>query len=216
MTEIVPVDAVEFPLALALRATGGPERKTEIVALGSGREVRNARWADSRRRWDAGSGIRSLDDLHAVVAFFEARRGRLHGFLFRDPLDDRSCLPSAEPGPFDQTAGIGDGVAARFALVKAYGGAVRPWTRSITRPLAESVRVAVAGVEKRPGVDFTVSEEDGGVTFAAGAIPPAGAVVTAGFRFRVPARFDTDEIRVDLTAFLAGEIPTIPIVEIKG
>ncbi|NLH81857.1 MAG: DUF2460 domain-containing protein, partial [Phyllobacteriaceae bacterium] len=90
MTETVVVDAVEFPLAVALRATGETRRKTEIVVLGSGREVRNARWADSRRHWDAGSGIRSLDDLDAVVAFFEARRGRLHGFLFRDPLDDRS------------------------------------------------------------------------------------------------------------------------------
>lgn len=216
MTEIVTVDAVEFPLAVALRATGGPERRTEIVALGSGREVRNARWASSRRRWDAGSGVRSLDDLHAVVAFFEARRGRLHGFLFRDPLDDRSCAPSAEPSPFDQTIGTGDGATARFQLVKSYGGAVRPWSRPVTRPLAQTVRVGVEGVEKTRGVDFAVSVEDGVVVFAPGAIPPGGATVTAGFRFLVPARFDTDEIRVDLTAFLAGEIPSIPIVELRG
>lgn len=216
MTEIVTVDAVEFPLAVALRSTGGPERRTEIVALGSGREVRNAKWASSRRRWDAGSGVHSLDDLHDVVAFFEARRGRLHGFLFRDPLDDRSCAPSAEPDPLDQALGIGDGATARFQLAKSYGGAVRPWSRTVTRPRAGSVRVAVDGLEKTPGVDFTVSSEDGGVTFSASAIPAAGASVTAGFRFLVPARFDTDEIRIDLTAFLAGEIPTIPIVELRG
>lgn len=216
MTETVVVDAVEFPLAVALRATGETRRKTEIVVLGSGREVRNARWADSRRHWDAGSGIRSLDDLDAVVAFFEARRGRLHGFLFRDPLDDRSGPPSAAPTPLDQSLGTGDGTSARFQLAKAYGGALRPWTRAITRPLADTVRVAVAGVEKTRGTDFAVSAEDGGVTFAPGAIPPAGASVTAGFCFLVPARFDTDEIRIDLTAFLAGEIPTIPIVELKA
>jgi uncharacterized protein (TIGR02217 family) len=64
MTETLALDEVVFPLAVSLRAAGGPERRTEIVVLGSGREVRNARWADSRRRWDAGSGIRSLDDLH--------------------------------------------------------------------------------------------------------------------------------------------------------
>ena len=216
MTETVVVDAVEFPLAVALRATGETRRKTEIVVLGSGREVRNARWADSRRHWDAGSGIRSLDDLDAVVAFFEARRGRLHGFLFRDPLDDRSGPPSAPPTPLDQSLGTGDGTTARFQLAKTYGGALRPWIRTVTRPRVETVRVAVAGVEKTRGVDFAVSAEDGGVTFAAGAIPPAGASVTAGFRFLVPARFDTDEIRIDLTAFLAGEIPTIPIVELKA
>lgn len=216
MTDVVTVDAVEFPLAVALRATGGPERRTEIVALGSGREVRNARWADSRRRWDAGSGVRSLDDLHDVVAFFEARRGRLYGFLFRDPLDDRSGLPSAAPTPLDQSLGVGDGTTARFELVKRYGGPVRPWTRRVTRPVVATVRVAVAGVEKASGVHFSVSAEDGGVSFLAGSIPPLGATVTAGFRFLVPVRFDTDEIRVDLTAFLAGEIPTIPIVELRA
>lgn len=214
MTDAVIVDAVEFPLAVALRATGGPERRTEIVALGSGREVRNARWADSRRRWDAGSGVLSLDDLQAVVAFFEARRGRLHGFLFRDPLDDRSGPPGAPPTPLDQPLATGDGATARFPLVKTYGGPLRPWTRPITRPIVDTVRIAVDGEEKTREVDFTVSGTDGGVTFLAGEIPPLGAAVTAGFRFRVPARFDTDEIRVDLTAFLAGAIPTIPIVEL--
>lgn len=216
MTEIVAVDAVEFPLAVALRATGGPVRRTEIVTLGSGREVRNARWADSRRRWDAGSGVRSLDDLHTVLAFFEARRGRLHGFLFRDPLDDRSCAPAAEPGPLDQTLGVGDGAERSFPLTKTYGDPARSWTRGITRPRVESVRIAVDGVEKIRDVDFSVSAETGVVGFVAGSTPAIGAVVTAGYRFLVPARFDADEIRVDLTAFLAGEIPTIPIVELRG
>lgn len=215
MTETVVVDEVEFPLAVALRATGGPERRTEIVVLGSGREVRNARWADSRRKWDAGSGIRSLDDLAEVIAFFEARRGRLHGFLWRDPLDDRSCAPSRAPGPLDQPIGTGDGTTASFALVKTYGDGLRPWTRPILRPIAGSVRVAVAGVEKTAGTHFTVAATGGLVTFASGAIPPAGAAVTAGYRYRVPARFDTDQITVDLTAFAAGEIPTIPLVELR-
>ena len=37
-------------------------------------------WAHSRRRYDAGLGVRSLDDLAEVLAFFEARHGRLTGF----------------------------------------------------------------------------------------------------------------------------------------
>ena len=121
MTDSATMDEVPFPLDVALRASGGPERKTEIVVLGSGREVRNARWADSRRRYDAGSGIRSLADLYAVLDFFEARRGRLHGFLYRDPLDDRSCAPGREPAPGDQPIGTGDGATAAFALIKTYG-----------------------------------------------------------------------------------------------
>jgi uncharacterized protein (TIGR02217 family) len=214
MSETSGFDEVVFPLAVSLRAAGGPVRRTEIVVLGSGREVRNARWADSRRHWDAGSGIRSLDDLHEVLAFFEARRGRLHGFLWRDPLDDRSSPPSRDPAPTDQPIGTGDGVTASFALVKHHASGGRDWVRTIVRPVAGSVRVAVDGVEKTIETDFTVTA-DGLVTFAPGAIPPVGAAVTAGFRFLVPVRFDTDEIRVDLTAFVAGEIPTIPLVEIR-
>src|SRR5690348_13560426 len=68
---------VLFPLDVALKSAGGPERRTDIVSFGSGREARNARWAQSRRRYDAGYGVKTLDALQAVVAFFEERRGRL-------------------------------------------------------------------------------------------------------------------------------------------
>ncbi|MDK9698361.1 MAG: DUF2460 domain-containing protein [Siculibacillus sp.] len=214
MPETSGFDEVVFPLSVSLRATEGPERRTEIVALGSGREVRNTRWADSRRRWDAGSGVRSLDDLHEVLSFFEARRGRLHGFLWRDPIDDRSSPRSREPAAGDQTIGTGDGATADFALVKRYASGGREWVRPIVRPVAGSVRVAVAGSEKAAGTEFTVST-GGVVTFAPGHVPASGAAVTAGFRFLVPVRFDTDEIRVDMTAFVAGEIPSIPLVEIR-
>ena len=46
--------ATRFPLDIALGARGGPERMTDIVTLSSGREERNARWAQSRRRYNAG------------------------------------------------------------------------------------------------------------------------------------------------------------------
>ena len=206
---------VAFPLALALAASGGPARRTEIVTLGSGRERRNARWADSRRRYDAGSGLRSLDDLHALIAFFEERRGRLYGFRFRDATDNRSCPPLGTPGPVDQAIGTGTGTLATFQLTKRYGGPVSGWTRAIVKPVAGSVRVAVAGVEKVAGTDFDVDTTSGVVTFRAGRLPPAGASVTAGFRFDVPVRFDTDEIRIDLSAFAAGEAPSIPLVEVR-
>ncbi|MES2906360.1 MAG: DUF2460 domain-containing protein, partial [Pseudomonadota bacterium] len=78
---------VQFPIALALDARGGPERRTDIVTLASGREERNARWAHARRKYDAGIGVRSLDDLRGVLAFFEERKGKLYGFRYRDPLD---------------------------------------------------------------------------------------------------------------------------------
>ncbi len=147
MPQLTAFHEVSFPLAVALGATGGPERLTEIVTLGSGREVRNARWADSRRRYDAGSGVKSLADLHAVIAFFEERRGRLTGFRFRDRADDRSCAPGLEPQPGDQPIGTGDGATAVFQLAKTYGAAFAPFVRTIRKPVAGSVRVAVGGAE---------------------------------------------------------------------
>ena len=62
---------VLFPTAIALGSHGGPERRTDIVVLGSGAEERNSRWSASRRRYNAGYGVTSLDELHTVLAFFE-------------------------------------------------------------------------------------------------------------------------------------------------
>lgn len=204
-----------FPLALGFGSTGGPERRTEIVALASGHEARNTRWADSRRRWDIGTGIRSVADIHTLIAFFEERRGRLHGFRFRDRNDFLSCPPDGEPGPLDQSIGTGDGTNAVFMLAKTYGESFAPWTRKIAKPVAGSVRVAVAGVEAEEGTDFSVDATTGALTFAAGSVPADGAAVTAGFRFDVPVRFDTDRLAIDLAAFEAGAVPSIGLVEIR-
>lgn len=204
---------VLFPLDIALKSAGGPERRTEIVTLGSGREERNARWAHARRRFDAGYGVKSVAALSAVVAFFEERRGRLYGFRWRDRLDHSSA--AGAPGPFDQDLGAGDGIKAAFDLVKLYGGPHAPYRRPIAKPVAGSVRVAVAGVEQSPGTHFICDTTSGRITFLAGHVPAAGAAVTAGFLFDVPVRFDTDYLEVDLTAFEAGAIPKIPLIEIR-
>ncbi len=203
---------VRFPLDIGLGSRGGPTRRTDIVTLASGREHRNRRFAHSRRRYDAGLGVRDVDALHAVVTFFEERRGRLIGFRFRDRVDWRSREPSQVPTPLDQRIGTGDGVRSTFALTKIYGAAHEPYLRPIAKPVGGTVRVALDGVEQAEGAAFACDPTTGLVTFAA---PPApGAAVTAGFDFDVPVRFDTDELDIDLSAFEAGEIPKIPLVEI--
>ena len=116
-----------FPTGISRGAQGGPERRTDVVVLGSGFEERNSRWADSRRSFNAGYGVRSLDDLHAVIAFFEERRGRLYGFRWRDHSDWKSCAPGQAPSAEDQVIGVGDGARALFQLIKTYGGADAPW-----------------------------------------------------------------------------------------
>lgn len=202
-----------FPLDIALHSAGGPERRTDIIGFGSGREERNARWAQSRRRYDAGYGVKTLGALQSVVAFFEERRGRLYGFRWRDRLDCSSAAFGAAESPLDQRIGTGNGTTASFQLTKTYGSAFAPYTRIVNKPVSGSVRVAVGGTERATG--FACDAATGVVTFAAGQIPAAGAAVTAGFSFDVPVRFDTDYLEVDLSAFAAGAIPKIPLVEIR-
>lgn len=200
---------IRFPLAIGFHSTGGPVRKTEIVTLGSGHEQRNAVWAGSRRSFDVGSGVRNLDDLSTVIAFFEARRGRLVGFRFRDFTDWKSCAPGAGVSPLDQAIGSGDGAATVFALSKTYASGAGSWARAIAKPVEGSVRLAVAGVEN---TDFTCDAATGLVTFASA--PANGVVITAGFEFDCAVRFDSDALSVNLASFAAGEIPSIPLVEI--
>lgn len=204
---------IRFPLSIALGASGGPERRTEIVMLGSGREERNSPWAMSRRRYNAGLGLKKLDDIHELIAFFEARHGRLHGFRWRDRADWKSGTPSADVTPLDQTLGEGDSERVSFALVKTYVSGEASYTREIAKPVAGSVRVALDGVEKDEGSDFTLDPATGMVTFATA--PGTNVSVTAGFEFDVPARFDTDFLDINLAAFEAGSVPDIPVVEIR-
>jgi uncharacterized protein (TIGR02217 family) len=206
---------VLFPLDIALKSSGGPQRRTDIVALGSGAEERNARWAHSRRKYDAGYGVKTFEALSEVVAFFEERRGQLYGFRWRDRLDHSSAAPGANVSPIDQAIGTGNGVNASFALSKTYGAIYAPYERPIGKPVAGSVRIAVSGVEVLEGTAFSVDPTTGIVTFHAGHIPASSATVTAGFLFDVPVRFDTDYLEVDMSAFAAGAIPKIPVVEIK-
>jgi uncharacterized protein (TIGR02217 family) len=206
---------VLFPLDIALKSAGGPQRRTDVVTLGSGAEERNARWVHSRRRYDAGYGVKTFEALAQVVAFFEERRGRLCGFRWRDRLDHSSAAPGVPVAPTNQTIGIGDGVTAAFQLGKIYGALYSPYRRPIAKPVPRSVRVAVAETELEEGTHFTVDTVTGLVTFFADHIPPAGAAVTAGFLFDVPVRFDTDYLEVDLSAFAAGAIPKIPLVEVR-
>lgn len=204
---------VRFPAAISFGSTTSIERRTEVVTLVSGYEQRNTPWEQSRRRYDAGLGVRSLDDLAEVLAFFEARRGMLHGFRWKDWLDHKSSAPSDTPGPLDQTIGTGDGSKFTFELVKVYQPGANEFRRRIAKPVAGSVRVAVDGSEMVAGSDFTVDASTGIVTLAEA--PVAGVAVTAGFEFDVPVRFDSDLLNINVAAFEAGELPSIPVIEVR-
>lgn len=203
---------VRLPARLAFGSTGGVERRTEIVTLGSGFERRSTPWAQGRRRYLIGANLRSLDDMAALTSFFEARRGRLYGFRFRDFADFKSCAPGASMNATDQVLGQGDGARTGFMLLKRYGADQVAPERRIAKPVEGTVRVAVGGIEQPEGT-FAVDHTTGTVTLEEA--PGAGVAVTAGFEFDTPVRFDTDRIEVTLESFEAGRMAAAPLIEVR-
>jgi uncharacterized protein (TIGR02217 family) len=204
---VTPFEDVLFPIEIGNQASVAPTFSTNIVTGASGFEARNANWSQARLRFDAGPGVRGDAELETLLAFFRARRGPAAAFRFRDPYDFSSSGMTGIPAATDQLIGTGDGSVDRFDLVKTYGAGEQ---RRITRPVAGSVRVAVDGVEMATG--WTLDDR-GVVQFASA--PAAGKAVTAGYLFDVPVRFAEDRIEVNRATFLAGEAPSVPLVEVR-
>ncbi len=204
---------VRFPASLSFGAVGGPERRTEVVTLANGFEERNTPWAHSKRRYDAGLGMRSLDDVELLIAFYEARQGQLYGFRWKDWADYKSGKASAEPHFEDQVIAIGDGVTSAFPLTKTYASGEAKYVRPITKPVAGTVVVGIQGDQQQEAIHFDVDTATGVITF--NHPPDIGVEVTAGFEFDVPVRFDTDRIQTSVASFQAGEVPNVPVVEVR-
>jgi len=179
--------------------------------LVSGLEQRTAAQAHSRRTYDAGIGIRSLDQLHDVIAFWEARLGQLYGFRWNDWSDFKSCPPTQVTAAADQAIGTGDGSTNAFQLVKRYTSGPVAYIRPIRKPVAGTVKAALHGVAQPAG--WTVDVTTGLVTFSAA--PGISAAITAGYEFDVPVRFGQGKLTLSLDAFQTGSVPSIEIREIR-
>jgi uncharacterized protein (TIGR02217 family) len=209
-SDVQHFDDVRFPLDIGRKASVSPSFSTQKVETHSGHEQRSSDWADARMRFDAGPGIRSEANLATLIAFFRARRGAARGFRFTDPYDHGSAAWGAAISPLDQHIGQGDGAASSFQLVKYYGSGDDPQVRRITRPVTGSMRVAVDGVELLTGWQMGALGE---VVFDT---PPAnGAIVSAGFAFDVPVRFEQDSLEIGAETYAAGDVASVPLVEVR-
>lgn len=202
-----------FPTNLSYGSLGGPQRLTEIVTLANGHEERSTPWAHARRSYDAGFGLRSLADLEALIAFFEARSGQLHAFRWKDWTDYTSSPLGAAVTPYDQRLGMGNGVQTQFQLIKAYASGAQTYLRPIRKPVNNTVHCAIGGDPVIFGVDYNVDHTTGVITFDAP--PDIGAEITAGFEFDVPVRFDTDSLQTSIATYNAGEVPNVPVIEVR-
>ncbi len=204
---------IRFPANLSFGSIGGPERHTDVVTLANGYEERNTPWAHSRRRYDAGVAMRGLDDIETLIAFFEARQGQINGFRWKDWSDYKSGRASKEPQYGDQVIAHGDDVTGAYQLIKTYRSGAHSYARPITKPVLGTVRIGLGGDEQQEGIHYEVDTTTGMIRFAHP--PNDGVVITAGYEFDVPVRFDTDRIHTSMASFQAGDAPNVPVVEIR-
>lgn len=204
---------VRFPPTLSFGSVGGPQRRTDVVTLANGFEERNTPWAHSRRSYDAGAGMRSIDDLQVLIGFFEARMGQMHAFRWKDWADYKSGRSIAAPVFDDQSIGYGDGVQQSFQIMKTYRSGEQYYRRPIKKPVAGSVKVGVEQDELQEGLDYEVDVSTGLIHFSHP--PDPGMEIYAGYEFDVPVRFDTDRILTSVESFQAGQAPSVPVIEVR-
>jgi uncharacterized protein (TIGR02217 family) len=193
---------VRFPPDISYGASGGPGYSTSVITVSSGHERRNSNWAAARGRWNVAHGLKRREQVAALIAFFRARRGRAYAFRFKDWTDFQGLA---------QVIGTGNGSLKTFPLVKNYasGGIVE--SRTITKPVAGTVKLYRNGVLAASGV--AIDTATGIVTFTTA--PAAGVIVTADYEFDVPARFDTDQMDLTIETYQLGSWGQVPVVEIR-
>jgi len=203
----------ETPFPLEVSTFGHNIRYSTDITVGkNGQEVRNANWQDALRSYNAGFGIRTLDDVHTLRDFFHSVRGRETAFLLKDYTDFK-VTNQALNGLI-----VPDGARTQFQIFKVYQNALGIFIRrDITKP-----KTATTTVTTTPAAGaYTVSATTGIITFTTA--PPVGTSIYVTTEFYVPARFDTDELPLDmLTYWVSGattislsEIPDVPLVEVR-
>lgn len=193
---------VRFPDDIAYGATGGPEFATSVVATASGFEQRNINWSAARGRWDVASGLKKQTQLDTLISFFRARKGRAHGFRFKDWTDYKATA---------QALGTGNGTITTFQLIRTYSSGGSTDVRTITKPVAGTVKVYLAGVLQASG--WSVNTTTGVITFSTA--PANDVAVSADYEFDVPVRFDTDRMAVTIEQINLHQWSGIPILEIR-
>jgi uncharacterized protein (TIGR02217 family) len=148
------------------------------------------------------SGLKKQAQIDELIAFFRARRGKAHGFRFKDWTGHKAI---------GQLLGTGDDAKTQFQLVKDYPSGSVIELRTITKPVVGTVKVYLDGAEQLSG--WSVDTTTGLVTF--GTAPALGVEVTTDFEFDVPVRFDTDHMAVTIETYRLHAWQQIPIVEVR-
>jgi uncharacterized protein (TIGR02217 family) len=300
-----------FPDDISYNSVGSTRFATDVIVVDSGDDQRIGRWDQPLMEYDVAFGVRTMEQLTALITFFRAMRGRLYAFNYRDHVDYTSSVAVAYEArqappitPFDQVIGQGDGQTYQFQLTKTYAASTTSLIRPIVRPEPGTVQIGINGaaysswtVDDNTGIvtfssplsktladpitkgalaaavatltgapgDFTafkpyvdrqvllsgfahnvnniplgvaatlvsvaadgssisvnypnaygsVVETVTGVTVSIHPAPPLNAQISAGYRFFVPCRFDTDVLPVTLEDYGIGSSNSVKLIEVR-
>lgn len=191
-------DNVRLPVDIERGAVGGPEYRTTVTNMASGRERRNQEWEIPLSSFNIGYGIQRRADMEQVYAFFHARGGKARGFRFKNWLDFK-----VDPTPVGEIAGE----PLLRQIIRIYADAINPQLRIVAYPIESTLKVWVDQVQT---TDFVLL--DGGVLQFT---QDPGPDVIAACEYDIPVRFDSDKLDVRLNTFMEGETPSIQIVELR-
>lgn len=226
----MPFHEIQFPTDMCIGSRGGPGFSTYITELDSGTEQRVSRWSTPRYQYDIAYTVKRFTQLAALRKFYNARMGCTYGFRYKDFVDFCSTadglllsdgLGAAIVTNVDQSLGTGDGSTTQFQLTKTYSDGVGTVPRIISKPVHTNggghgngtVVIAIGAVSQTTG--WTVNSTSGIVTFTSA--PSIGAVITAGFQFDVPVRFDKaidQELSCSIDDWNSGAVASVPLIEI--
>lgn len=176
---------------------GGPNFKTLIVSMASGRERRNAEWAQARHSYSTPflnitkPQYRNIKQMHYVC------RGMLHNFLFKDELDFEAD---------EDFFGVGDGVQTEFQLGKISTIDGVSYERNVYY-IMPGATVTVDGAAASP----TIDPDRGTATFSPA--PADGAVLRWSGEFRLWVRFNQDALPFSLDNINAVN-GTVDLIEV--
>lgn len=181
---------ISLPENIAVQSSMGPGFHSFLKRLDSGQERRASRWEAPRRVYRIVSPLRDMDTLYDLYEFIIGRMGSAYSFRLKDPSDYSTGSGGTGTPDFDDvTLGLGAATYKYcFQLFKEYTDNGTTYTRNITKPIADTVRVGVSGLEQTSG--WSVNETNGVITFSSGI--GTGETVTAGCEFEVPVRFSDE------------------------
>lgn len=190
---------IQLPPEIAYGSSGGPEFFTDIVTNHGGFESRNINWLQARNRYNLAPAIKTKAQLEHLLKFFRLCHGRAIGFRFKDWTDYKIEK---------QLIAVGDGENHQFQLIKNYGFAELNFTRKITKPVKNTVKIYCGGLYVETEIDYA----SGIIKFAKA---PKGEIY-AEAEFDVPVRFDIDHLSFAIETANSFAHLDIPLVEIRA